>query len=359
MSAASAVAARAVVVRGRDDVQAGQLGEQRLVLVDRLERALADLRLVRRVGGVELAARAGSRRRSPGCGGGRRRRPGSWPGRPGCAPPASPAAARATSSRLGARQVQAVARARRPGCRRRAPRPSRCRAPRASARGRPRCAGRRPSVSAAGLSRPRGQARYGVASSRPSALRRRSSRRSRIIQPSPYGSLLTSSGCVGEGLVDRAATSPATGRYRSLAVLTDSMTPKASPRSRARADRRQLHEDDVAQLVGGVGGDADHGLVALDAQPLVVVGVAQIRRAPPRSVSSCPARSRRACRTAAARPRRRPRRRGCRPRPWYRPPRASGGSVGHARSARRASATALPLVTTPAGCRRRPARSTG
>jgi hypothetical protein len=46
----------AVVVRGRDDVQAGQLGHERLVLVDRLERALADLRLVRRVGGVELAA---------------------------------------------------------------------------------------------------------------------------------------------------------------------------------------------------------------------------------------------------------------------------------------------------------------
>jgi hypothetical protein len=47
----------AVVVRGRDHVQAGQLGEQRLVLVDRLERPLADLGLVGRVGGVELAAK--------------------------------------------------------------------------------------------------------------------------------------------------------------------------------------------------------------------------------------------------------------------------------------------------------------
>ena len=47
----------AVVVRGGDDVQAGQLRDQRLVLVDRLERALADLRLVGRIRGIELAAR--------------------------------------------------------------------------------------------------------------------------------------------------------------------------------------------------------------------------------------------------------------------------------------------------------------
>ena len=44
-----------VVVRGGHDVQAGKLGHQRLVFVDGLERALADLRLVRRIGGVELA----------------------------------------------------------------------------------------------------------------------------------------------------------------------------------------------------------------------------------------------------------------------------------------------------------------
>jgi hypothetical protein len=47
---------RPVVVRRGDDVHARQLAQQRLVLVDRLERALADLGLVRRVGGVELAA---------------------------------------------------------------------------------------------------------------------------------------------------------------------------------------------------------------------------------------------------------------------------------------------------------------
>ncbi len=47
----------AVVVGGGDDRQARQLGDERLELVDGLERALADLRLVGRVGGVELAAR--------------------------------------------------------------------------------------------------------------------------------------------------------------------------------------------------------------------------------------------------------------------------------------------------------------
>jgi hypothetical protein len=48
---------RAVVVRGRNDIEAGQLGDERLILIDRLQRALADLRLIGRVGGVELAAR--------------------------------------------------------------------------------------------------------------------------------------------------------------------------------------------------------------------------------------------------------------------------------------------------------------
>jgi hypothetical protein len=47
---------RAVVVRCRHDVEVDQLGQQRLVLVDALERPLADLGLVRRVGRVPLAA---------------------------------------------------------------------------------------------------------------------------------------------------------------------------------------------------------------------------------------------------------------------------------------------------------------
>jgi hypothetical protein len=43
-------------VRRGDDVQPDQLGDQRLVLVDALERALADLGLVRRVAGRELGS---------------------------------------------------------------------------------------------------------------------------------------------------------------------------------------------------------------------------------------------------------------------------------------------------------------
>ena len=47
---------RPVVVRSRDHVHARQLAHHRLVLVDRLERPLADLGLVWRVRGVELAS---------------------------------------------------------------------------------------------------------------------------------------------------------------------------------------------------------------------------------------------------------------------------------------------------------------
>ena len=42
------------------------------------------------------------------------------------------------------------------------------------------------------------------------------------------------------------------------------------------ADVRQLDEDDVAQLVGRVLGDPDGGGVAVEADPLVILGVAQI-----------------------------------------------------------------------------------
>ena len=47
---------RSVVVGGRHDVEADELGQQRLVLVDALERALADLRLVRGIGRVPLTS---------------------------------------------------------------------------------------------------------------------------------------------------------------------------------------------------------------------------------------------------------------------------------------------------------------
>ncbi len=48
---------RGAVVHGRvGDVEPHELADQALELVDGLQRALAHLRLVRRVGGVELAA---------------------------------------------------------------------------------------------------------------------------------------------------------------------------------------------------------------------------------------------------------------------------------------------------------------
>jgi hypothetical protein len=47
---------RTVVERGVGDVEPGQLADQRLELEDRLQRALAHLGLVRRVGSQELAA---------------------------------------------------------------------------------------------------------------------------------------------------------------------------------------------------------------------------------------------------------------------------------------------------------------
>ena len=50
---------------------------------------------------------------------------------------------------------------------------------------------------------------------------------SRSIQPSPYGSLFTSSGVpLSASLV--ALTSPDSGAYRSLTAFTDSTTPKVA-----------------------------------------------------------------------------------------------------------------------------------
>jgi hypothetical protein len=47
----------AVVQRGIRDIQPGQAGHHGLVFVQQLQRALAGFGLIRRVGGVELAAR--------------------------------------------------------------------------------------------------------------------------------------------------------------------------------------------------------------------------------------------------------------------------------------------------------------
>ncbi len=49
----------------------------------------------------------------------------------------------------------------------------------------------------------------------------------RIIQPRPYGSLLTSSGFAPSSAF-ASTTSPLTGANRSLTALTDSTTPKVA-----------------------------------------------------------------------------------------------------------------------------------
>src|SRR5687768_15986290 len=57
--------------------------------------------------------------------------------------------------------------------------------------------------------------------------------RSLSIQPSPYGSLFTSSGSADRAPL-MAVTSPETGAKRSLTALTDSTTPNGFASSRAR-----------------------------------------------------------------------------------------------------------------------------
>ena len=113
---------RAVVVRRGDDVEVDQLGQQRLVLVDALERALADLGLVRRVGRVPLAAEQElvDRRRAPVAIDARPEERGEvgpvaagQPGQPGGQ----------LELGLGLGQVERARRAARPGCPRRAGRP--------------------------------------------------------------------------------------------------------------------------------------------------------------------------------------------------------------------------------------------
>ena len=97
---------RAVVVRRRHDVHVDELGDQRLVLVDRLERALADLGLVRRVGRVPLARAAGAGRRPAASSGGTRPRRGTTRGRSGCVRPSRAAGPTSSSSGSGGGQVE-------------------------------------------------------------------------------------------------------------------------------------------------------------------------------------------------------------------------------------------------------------
>ena len=130
---------RAVVVRGGDDVESDQLGDQRLVLVDALERALADLGLVRRVGRVPLAAQqqlVDRRRRPVAVDAGAQERGEVRPVAGGQALEAG----RQLELRLRLRQVEAARPQRVRDVGEELVDARRCRGPRASARGRRRCA---------------------------------------------------------------------------------------------------------------------------------------------------------------------------------------------------------------------------
>ena len=121
----------AVVVRGGDDVEAGELGQQRLVLVDALERPLGDLGLVRRVGRVPLAAEQhlvhdGRRPVAVGAGAEERGEVHAVAGRHRLQPGGE------QELGLGLVEGQRAGPQTRAGCPRTGRRPNRCRSPRAS-----------------------------------------------------------------------------------------------------------------------------------------------------------------------------------------------------------------------------------
>ena len=132
---------RAPVVAGRvRHVHPGQLADDGLVLEDRLQHALAHLRLVRRVRGQELAAREQRRRRPPERSGRRSQRRGTRARRP-CARcgPRAPREWRRARARRARAARRARGRSGRPaGSARRARRSTRRRSQRASPRGRRR-----------------------------------------------------------------------------------------------------------------------------------------------------------------------------------------------------------------------------
>ncbi len=179
----------AVVVRRGDDVEVDQLGDQRLVLVDALERALADLGLVRRVGRVPLAAEqdlVDGRRAPVAVDAGAEER--------GEVGPVARGQGRAAGPRARARAPAAGGRAaRRAGA---SGMSSKSSSTEVSAEGREH------PLAVVGGMRSVGHRRSARRDERVVGVARRAARRAgaasasrtRTIQPSPYGSLLTSSG---------------------------------------------------------------------------------------------------------------------------------------------------------------------
>jgi hypothetical protein len=241
-----------VVVRGRDDGQAGQLGQQRLELEDGLQGPLADLGLVRRVGRVELAARR------DGLDGGRDVM--SVDAGPKERDRVDPVArrerrTRASGSERG-RQVGPLA-GRREGCRRRAARPDR------RQRGEHPAAVRRRlrtvdhssaadplSAAAASISSATSPGRQPETDHPTSAVRLAVDELGLRAQVGVQRYDLAGGGCIKVA--------------RRLDRFDD---PEGLGSPEPPSDLGQLDEDDVAQLIGGIGRDAHDGLVAVDPEP--------------------------------------------------------------------------------------------
>ena len=104
-------------------------------------------------------------------------------------------------------------------------------------------------------------------------------RRTRIIHPSPYGSVLTSAGSLSSRWFT-ATTSPATGANSSDTAFTASIVPKTSCRPNDVPDGRELDVDDITELALRVIGDAnlDDARLIGGLHVLVLLGVEELLR---------------------------------------------------------------------------------
>ena len=237
----------AVVVRGRDDVEPDELADQRLVLVDRLEGALADLGLVRRVGRVPLAAE-----QDLVDGGGAVVAVDAGPEERGEVDPVARRegleARRELELRLGLRQVEAAGPR---GLRRDVGEELVDRSTPIAASIRARSAGVCGPYGIWRVSPPRSARRRPPGRAAPSSSAGRLTRR----PDHPAGTVRLAVDELGRDRRARRSTSttdPESGANRSLTALTDSTTPKVAHWASVPADLGQLDEDDVAELLGGV-----------------------------------------------------------------------------------------------------------